>query len=288
MRARAKAMRLQPESLLQCDRGAKAPKQVLSELPESQAGPERHRCCHCAFQSGLEDAQRGWQPTISSDIRRCEHGKVARLSAITNSHENQGGVQRHKCAVCAYAKGFHFDEDSLFTHEEAISGKGGLIIVEPPDISTGKKDVIDGKTTHRNYWVNLKSDRAKEIGLAGEEMIMELERKKLRKENRPALAKKIIHVSKDWGDGAGYDILSYEVDGTEILIEVKTTTLKDKKTGFIITANEIECARQNREKYKIYRIFGFNPDSNSGKVFSLSVEQLEKMRLIPLQYRCEF
>jgi hypothetical protein len=76
-------------------------------------------------------------------------------------------------------------------------------------------------------------------------------------------------VSKDWGDGAGYDILSYDVDGAEILIEVKTTTLKDKKTDFIITANELECARQNREKYKIYRIFEFNPDSDSGNVLIL-------------------
>ena len=281
-------MRLKPESLLSCESGQEALKQVLLELPESQAGPERHRCCHCAFQYGLQDARQGWQPTTASDIRRCTHGKVARLSSVKKIHENQGGLQRHKCAVCAYAKGFHFDEESLFAYEEAKSGNGGLIIVEPPDISTGKKGVIDKETTHRNYWVNLKSDRAKEIGLAGEEMIMELEKKKLCEANRPALAKKIIHVSKDWGDGAGYDILSYDVDGTEILIEVKTTTLKDKNTSFIITANELACARQNREKYRICRIFEFNPDSDSGNVFYLSVEQLEKMRLTPLQYKCEF
>ena len=190
--------------------------------------------------------------------------------------------------MCAYAKGFHFDEESLFVYEKAKPGNGGLIVVEPPDISARKEGITDKKkTTHLNYWVNLNSDRAKEIGLAGEDMIMETERKRLRDAGKPGLAKKIIHVSKEWGDGAGYDILSYNADGSEILIEVKTT-LKDKSTGFIITANELECARQNRKKYKIYRIFEFNPNSNSGSVFYLSVEQLEKMRLIPLQYKCEF
>ena len=182
-------------------------------------------------------------------------------------------------------KGFHFDEESLCVYEEAKSGNGGLIIVEPPDISTGKKDVIDKETTHRNYWV--KSDRAKEIGLAGEEAIIELEKKKLYDAKQPSLAKRIRHVSKDWGDGAGYDILSYGIDGAEIYIEVKTT-LRDKNTGFIITDNELKFARENRTKYWIYRIFEFHPNSNNGSVFYLSVEQLEKMRLIPLQYKCEF
>ena len=279
-------MRLNSESLMSCDVGGKAPKQVLSNLPESQAGPERHRCCHCAFQHGLRDAQRGWQPT-SSDVRRCKHGKVARLSAIEKNHENQGGIQRHKCAVCAYAKGFNFDEESLFVPVELKSKNDGLIKVEPPDFSTRKNEVIEKKTTHRNYWVNLKSDRAKEIGLAGEEMIIQLETKRLYDANKTTLANKIIHVSKDWGDGAGYDILSYEVDGAKRLIEVKTT-LKDKNAGFYITANEMECARQNRKNYWIYRIFEFDPNSNSGSVFYLSVDQLEKMRLIPLQYKCEF
>ena len=199
----------------------------------------------------------------------------------------KGGIQRHKCAVCAYAKGFDFDEDSLFTPGDLKSKNGGLIVVEPPDFSSEKDENIKKKTTHRNYWVTLKSDRAKEIGLAGEEAIFELEKKKLYDAKKPSLAKKIIHVSKDWGDGAGYDIRSYGVNGAEIYIEVKTT-LRDKNTGFIITANELKVARKNRTKYWIYRIFEFDPNSKSGSVFYLSVDQLEKMHLIPLQYKCEF
>ncbi len=123
--------------------------------------------------------------------------------------------------------------------------------------------------------------------MAGEETVVEFEKKKLREANKHALAEKIIHVSKDWGDGAGYDVLSYEPNGAEILIEVKTT-LREKDSGFFITANEMKCARENRENYRIDRIFEFNPNSRSGGIFYLSVEQLEKMHLIPLQYKCEF
>lgn len=279
-------MKLNPEILSSCKKGAEAPEQVLKGLKVSQAGPERHRCCHCAFQLGLKDAQSGWQPT-ASDIRRCNHGKVARLSAFKKIHENQGGIQRHKCAVCAYAKGFNFDEENLFTPGELKPNNGGLIVVEPPDFPSVKKKGIEKSTTHRNYWVNQKSDRAKEIGLAGEEMIMEFEKKRLYDAKKPSLAKKILHVSKDWGDGAGYDIRSYDVDGAEVYIEVKTT-LKDINAGFIITYNELRVAQKNRTKYWIYRIFEFDPNSKSGSVFYLSVDQLEKMRLIPLQYKCEF
>lgn len=280
-------MKLNPEILSSCEKGAEAPEQVLKGLERSQAGPERHRCCHCAFQLGLKDAQSGWQPT-ASDIRRCEHDKVARLSAFKKIHKNQGGIQRHKCAVCAYAKGFNFDEENLFTPGELKPNNGGLIVVEPPDFSAVKKKGIEKSTTHRNYWVNLKSDRAKEIGLAGEELIMKLENERLNNAKKPLLADGIVHVSKDLGDGLGYDILSYDVDGAEKYIEVKTTTLKDINAGFIITANELRVAQKNRTKYWIYRIFEFDPNSNSGSVFYLSVDQLKKMHLIPLQYKCEF
>ena len=279
-------MILNPEALQSCEIGTKAPKQVLSELSESQAGPERHRCCQCAYQQGLQDAQRGWQPT-ASDIRRCKHGRVARLSAFKKIHENQGGIQRHKCAVCAYAKGFDFDDESLFTTGELKPKIGELIVVEPPDFSSVKNEDIEKNTTHRNYWVNQNSDRAKEIGLAGEEAIIESEKKKLYDAKKPSLAKEVLHVSKVVGDGVGYDILSYDVDGNEIFIEVKTTS-RDKYAGFIITANELDVAREYRTKYWIYRIFEFDPNSNRGGVFYLSVDQLEKMHLTPMQYKCEF
>jgi hypothetical protein len=65
--------------------------------------------------------------------------------------------------------------------------------------------------------------RNRELGKAGEEFVLEVERKSLTKMERPDLARKIRWVSAEDGDGAGYDILSFEPNGRERLIEVKTT-----------------------------------------------------------------
>ena len=61
------------------------------------------------------------------------------------------------------------------------------------------------------------------LGRAGEEFVLEIERKKLEKLQRLDLLKKVRWISAEEGDGAGYDILSFEPDGRELLIEVKTT-----------------------------------------------------------------
>jgi hypothetical protein len=54
--------------------------------------------------------------------------------------------------------------------------------------------------------------RNRSLGRAGEEFVLEMERKKLEMSRRPDLLKKIRWVSADEGDGAGYDILSFEPD----------------------------------------------------------------------------
>ena len=38
-----------------CKHGHQAPKYILRELPESQAGTGRHGCVICAYEAGVED-----------------------------------------------------------------------------------------------------------------------------------------------------------------------------------------------------------------------------------------
>ena len=59
---------------------------------------------------------------------------------------------------------------------------------------------------------------------------------------RTDLAQRIRWVSHVDGDGAGYDIQSYEIDGDERLIEVKTTNGWER-TPFHITRNELAVSR---------------------------------------------
>ncbi len=63
-------------------------------------------------------------------------------------------------------------------------------------------------------------------------------------------------VSREDGDGAGYDIASREVDGRLKLIEVKTTT-GTAVTPFFITANEIAVSQERAEHYHLFRLHSF-------------------------------
>jgi len=81
---------------------------------------------------------------------------------------------------------------------------------------------------------------------------------------------------------AGYDILSYNKDGSDRYIEVKSSTSK-KLTSFFITEHELEIAKNYRENYYIYivtdvsgkkpkiRIIN-NPDFSNDKKFRKTVE----------------
>ncbi|RXK86006.1 DUF3883 domain-containing protein [Filimonas effusa] len=101
-----------------------------------------------------------------------------------------------------------------------------------------------------------KAERLAFIGLKGEEYIMDIERNKTaawsNAEKRPPR-----HVSLE-SDNEGYDILSYEQDGTEIYIEVKTTTLDRKhplgKT-FFLSSSEYRFYETNKNKYRLYRVW---------------------------------
>jgi hypothetical protein len=54
-----------------------------------------------------------------------------------------------------------------------------------------------------------KSEAASELGRLGENLVVTHEKESLKDIDRPDLAEKVVHVAKEKGDGAGYDVLSY-------------------------------------------------------------------------------
>ena len=74
-----------------------------------------------------------------------------------------------------------------------------------------------------------------------------------------------VHVSKDEGDGLGYDIRSWNKQGILIKNEVKTTTGKSKD-GFDITPNEIAVSREENIVYRIIRIYNLAPKKGTAKI----------------------
>ncbi|WP_375248230.1 DUF3883 domain-containing protein [Sphingomonas sp.] len=68
------------------------------------------------------------------------------------------------------------------------------------------------------------------------------------------------------GDGAGYDILSFDTDGSDRLIEVKTTNGWER-TPFHVTRNERAVAEARRSDWRLLRLWiwrGSQRRSNCG------------------------
>ncbi len=99
----------------------------------------------------------------------------------------------------------------------------------------------------------------KKLGDSGEELVMKWEREKLK--NYPDLLKKLERVSEK-NDYLGYDIRSFDTNGKEIYIEVKTTK-GGKSSSFIVTSNEYMTSRKYATKYKLYRLYNYNPISGA-------------------------
>ena len=73
---------------------------------------------------------------------------------------------------------------------------------------------------------------SKRTGDRGELIVLALEKQRLIQGGKSELAEKVDHVA-DREDGLGYDILSFEDDGTNRPIEVKATTAPNLQTDFL-------------------------------------------------------
>ena len=89
---------------------------------------------------------------------------------------------------------------------------------------------------------------------------------------------------KNEGDGAGFDILSFDADGSEKFVEVKTTAFA-KETPFFASSAEIRFSQQNAARYALYRLFEFR---KTPKCFALPGAIRDHCALDPVSYRCSF
>lgn len=149
----------------------------------------------------------------------------------------------------------HFKKFESESKQEPVSKR---LTFEDKHITPMKDDVIL-KGSYTNYIENEKEK--KRIGDLGELLVLQYEQEKLKS---LGINKSPIHKSKTEGDGLGYDILSYDENGKEIYIEVKTTT-KNYYESFFITINELTRSQQNSENYYIYRLYKFDYIKNTAK-----------------------
>jgi Domain of unknown function (DUF3883) len=122
------------------------------------------------------------------------------------------------------------------------------------------------------------------LGKAGEELVFTFERQQLLAQGRSDLASKVRWVSQEDGDGAGYDIRSYSQNGSERLIEVKTTN-GIQTTPFYLTRNELSFSKERPKEFRICRLYDF---AKKPKMFEL-IPPIEKLvRLEALSFSASF
>jgi hypothetical protein len=105
----------------------------------------------------------------------------------------------------------------------------------------------------------------KRLGNLGELFVMEYEKKQLTNLNLPNLAARVSHDAATIGDGLGYDILSFDANGNEKYIEVKTTR-GNTNTVFYITRTEMERSKIEKENFYLYRVYNFNDETLQGDI----------------------
>lgn len=125
-----------------------------------------------------------------------------------------------------------------------------------------------------------KLNKTKRItGKAGEVLVYNYEIEKL-----AGTPYKPEYVAETQGDGLGYDIKSFDKDGTEIYIEVKTTT-SNKIDGFYLSENERSIAEEKKEQYKVYRVYNLNKKTKSANIQIFNNIISENFQLKPTTYR---
>jgi hypothetical protein len=171
------------------------------------------------------------------------------------------------------------------------------LVIKRPVTETGKLSETLPPTAKPRKGVNTPTFRArkvadyserdarnKELGTAGELLVVKFEREQLTLQGRPDLSDKVRHVAVIEGDGAGYDVESFTREGVVKYIEVKTTK-GPAESAFFMSSNEVAFAKIHKEHYYLYRVYEYDKASDSGKFYIIRGNVDETFNLTPTQYR---
>ena len=190
-------------------------------------------------------------------------------------------------AVASHLQG----QGDLWMHMQAAissaSDETGAIQIGTPPTFQNYPPPDESEKMHavaRKFDVAGRDERNRSLGEAGEKRVLNHERAILTDAGRVDLAVKVRWVSQEDGDGAGYDISSFTPDGHVRWIEVKTTNGWER-TPFHISRNELEVAKANRCKWRLFRLWNFSRQPNA---FELRPPLEAHVDLIPASFRASF
>jgi hypothetical protein len=167
--------------------------------------------------------------------------------------------------------------------ETQLAGLGeDGILIPPPPLSDRDKTLTQAVRRLVGKFDPAERDaRNRELGKAGERFVVAFERGRLRRAGREDLANEVRWVSDLDGDGFGYDVRSFEPDGEERLLEIKTTC-GHERTAFWLTRREIDVAAEKSETYRIRRVFHFR---NRAQMFEIPPPLDGTLSILPAVFK---
>lgn len=153
-------------------------------------------------------------------------------------------------------------------------------VVVPAPTGRTRSSSKSGLSLSQGEWGALRDLRLRTLGEA-ERWVSEIERLELHAIGREDLAAKVEWTAKERGDGFGYDVSSFEPDGTPIQIEVKTTNL-GQRAPFYVTRNEVRRSEELAPTYRLYRVFDF---ARAPRVFIVPGSVERSFEIAPMVYQ---
>jgi hypothetical protein len=162
----------------------------------------------------------------------------------------------------------------------------GLLPTDPvPALSDAREARPEGLVRLvRKFDPAARDERNRLLGRLGEQHVLDHEIARLVRGERMDLAKKVEWTSDIHGDGAGYDIRSFDLDGSDRLIEVKATK-GGPTTDFFLTRTEREVSLERREVWRLYRL---HTVATEPRLFVLKPPLEASVRLSPEAWRASF
>jgi hypothetical protein len=171
--------------------------------------------------------------------------------------------------------------------------------VQPPEGKRFRATVVEAPTlqsvaevrtaTHRTRLPKrvdfaARDEANRKLGRSGEQWVLGFEQQRLHDAGNPELFQQVDWISDRLGDGAGYDILSYDALDQPRYIEVKTTN-GAHASAFIISRNELDFAQETGDAFHLYRVFQFRVEP---KLYILQGDLSKQLHLEPIDYRASF